>query len=742
MASGSSISSQSSIEKVREELTCSVCLEQFREPKMLPCFHTFCKECLEKTKQSFRGNLLCPTCRTKTSVTEHEMIQKLPNNFIVNRVLDALGAENSGELKCGSCNEIREPKWRCFDCKLFFCGLCYKAHGKKFPDHRMIPMEPEGDVFPARDPNLGPNLKSFCINHKEKELDLYCRDCQICVCTICFATAHQGHHLQNVELAMEEGKAKIKKQLLESQNRAELIGEARGVLEYKQDKFEKRFQDCKQQINKTLSQVIKAVSQKAEEMIEQLEKAHKTRQKALDCQQEDLRLQELKLNGAQTFAEQIIASSSGVEVLSSQKQVTEKLKDLNTSNGLGFIDKVNDFFEVHFDVSDALECISNARVEESSISPGETQLALKNTPVEGKPVVLTIATSSEGYVCFNPADRVIKVQITNPSNIDTRLDAKPKEIDYEAVFTPTEPGFYDIDVYIWDRKAWALPKKIFVSRNYMDTHQVQFGFGTHGTGCGQFQGPLGVAVDGAKYAVADSGNGRIQCCHHDGGFFAEVGVDDKPGVVFFPRALAYSRIGELAVIDSTNSQVHVYGCFGELARSFGKVGREIGEFYYPSGISVDEKNRFIIADSGNNRIQVLNSVGDFLLVFGSSGPEKLKSPESAIFTKDHFIVADTGNNVLKVFSADGSYKETIKLLNGEEFQSPCHVTSDPNGFLVICERGSHRLKVLSPDMNLITVLGMAGRLPGQLFYPECSVVTSDGAIAVADYGNNRIQVFF
>ncbi|EDO47311.1 predicted protein [Nematostella vectensis] len=636
MASGSSISSQSSIEKVREELTCSVCLEQFREPKMLPCFHTFCKECLEKTKQSFRGNLLCPTCRTKTSVTEHEMIQKLPNNFIVNRVLDALGAENSGELKY---------------------------------------------------PNLGPNLKSFCINHKEKELDLYCRDCQICVCTICFATAHQGHHLQNVELAMEEGKAKIKKQLLESQNRAELIGEARGVLEYKQDKFEKRFQDCKQQINKTLSQVIKAVSQKAEEMIEQLEKAHKTRQKALDCQQEDLRLQELKLNGAQTFAEQIIASSSGVEVLSSQKQVTEKLKDLNTSNGLGFIDKVNDFFEVHFDVSDALECISNARVEESSISPGETQLALKNTPVEGKPVVLTIATSSEGYVCFNPADRVIKVQITNPSNIDTRLDAKPKEIDYEAVFTPTEPGFYDIDVYIWDRKAWALPKKIFVSRNYMDTHQVQFGFGTHGTG-------------------------------------------------------SYSRIGELAVIDSTNSQVHVYGCFGELARSFGKVGREIGEFYYPSGISVDEKNRFIIADSGNNRIQVLNSVGDFLLVFGSSGPEKLKSPESAIFTKDHFIVADTGNNVLKVFSADGSYKETIKLLNGEEFQSPCHVTSDPNGFLVICERGSHRLKVLSPDMNLITVLGMAGRLPGQLFYPECSVVTSDGAIAVADYGNNRIQVFF
>ena len=30
-------------EEVIERLTCAVCMEQFKEPKVLPCLHTYCK---------------------------------------------------------------------------------------------------------------------------------------------------------------------------------------------------------------------------------------------------------------------------------------------------------------------------------------------------------------------------------------------------------------------------------------------------------------------------------------------------------------------------------------------------------------------------------------------------------------------------------------------------------------------------------------------------------------------------
>ena len=33
--------------QIEEEITCSICSELFKEPKTLPCLHTFCKECIQ-----------------------------------------------------------------------------------------------------------------------------------------------------------------------------------------------------------------------------------------------------------------------------------------------------------------------------------------------------------------------------------------------------------------------------------------------------------------------------------------------------------------------------------------------------------------------------------------------------------------------------------------------------------------------------------------------------------------------
>ena len=61
------------LEMARKEadLKCTVCLELFTEPKVLPCCHTFCKKCLEgileKTEE--KAKLVCPQCRAEHEVT-------------------------------------------------------------------------------------------------------------------------------------------------------------------------------------------------------------------------------------------------------------------------------------------------------------------------------------------------------------------------------------------------------------------------------------------------------------------------------------------------------------------------------------------------------------------------------------------------------------------------------------------------------------------------------------------------
>ena len=54
-----------------EHLKCAVCLDQYTEPKVLPCLHTFCKRCLQGVL-NYEGavwKLICPTCRSSAKVS-------------------------------------------------------------------------------------------------------------------------------------------------------------------------------------------------------------------------------------------------------------------------------------------------------------------------------------------------------------------------------------------------------------------------------------------------------------------------------------------------------------------------------------------------------------------------------------------------------------------------------------------------------------------------------------------------
>ena len=57
-------------ENLAKQLECAVCLEQYKEPKVLPCLHSFCKRCLEGllTKHGLAWKINCPSCRTSVEV--------------------------------------------------------------------------------------------------------------------------------------------------------------------------------------------------------------------------------------------------------------------------------------------------------------------------------------------------------------------------------------------------------------------------------------------------------------------------------------------------------------------------------------------------------------------------------------------------------------------------------------------------------------------------------------------------
>ncbi|XP_030068872.1 zinc-binding protein A33 [Microcaecilia unicolor] len=53
-------------QNLKDELTCSICCELFREPVMLECMHHFCKACILRFWQGYQKVASCPQCRRES----------------------------------------------------------------------------------------------------------------------------------------------------------------------------------------------------------------------------------------------------------------------------------------------------------------------------------------------------------------------------------------------------------------------------------------------------------------------------------------------------------------------------------------------------------------------------------------------------------------------------------------------------------------------------------------------------
>ncbi|XP_053207293.1 RING finger protein nhl-1-like isoform X2 [Panonychus citri] len=122
-------------DKLEQLLTCAICLDRFRNPKMLPCQHSFCQEpCMEGLQDYARRQIKCPECRAEHRIP-FQGIQSYPTNVTLQRFLE-LHQSITGEEpepvpsmmeRCGVCSE-KSTVTRCNHCDKKVCPECKEAH--------------------------------------------------------------------------------------------------------------------------------------------------------------------------------------------------------------------------------------------------------------------------------------------------------------------------------------------------------------------------------------------------------------------------------------------------------------------------------------------------------------------------------------------------------------------------------------------------------------------------------------
>ncbi|XP_060098407.1 tripartite motif-containing protein 59 [Heteronotia binoei] len=128
-----------------EELTCSICYSIYEDPRVLPCSHTFCRNCLESVLQlssnfsiwrPLRLPLKCPNCRSIVEIPPSGT-DSLPINFALKAIIEKYQQDDHPDV--ATCTEhYRQPlNVYCLLDKKLVCGHCLtigKHHGHPIDD--------------------------------------------------------------------------------------------------------------------------------------------------------------------------------------------------------------------------------------------------------------------------------------------------------------------------------------------------------------------------------------------------------------------------------------------------------------------------------------------------------------------------------------------------------------------------------------------------------------------------------
>ncbi|XP_067661791.1 E3 ubiquitin-protein ligase TRIM50-like [Haliotis asinina] len=138
--------------KLQDDITCSICQDFFRTPKLLGCLHRYCRDCLHQYILSKGSNdgVSCPTCRQTTkpptaggsTLALREWADSFKTDFLLGSLVDSIKKEKKNGDTCAK-HSGNPVVLFCRDCRKTICHVCAGVDHRKCD--RVVPLRAEAE---------------------------------------------------------------------------------------------------------------------------------------------------------------------------------------------------------------------------------------------------------------------------------------------------------------------------------------------------------------------------------------------------------------------------------------------------------------------------------------------------------------------------------------------------------------------------------------------------------------------
>ena len=320
------------LKKLEDQLTCAICLDAFKDPKLLQCFHIYCKDCLKKlVVQDQQGliSLCCPTCRKSTHLPQGSTVSDLQPAFHIHHLFDIQDAFEKvkvpQKIVCGKCTkETRSATSYCRDCGEFICATCADVHKQwdSFSNHEVVPLEDFEKKVKQLDALKRVTL--YCSLHQGKELELYCETCEELICHNCIVKKHRDHQYDLVTDTFQRQKGEIVASLEPIERKLESINKILKQIDAQSKAAKAKRDIIAAEIQEKTCEFQAMLELRKDELTGQLDESTQLTLKNLATQRDEAETIQTQLISCLSFVKESLRTGSQGEVMKMKKELFDR----------------------------------------------------------------------------------------------------------------------------------------------------------------------------------------------------------------------------------------------------------------------------------------------------------------------------------------------------------------------------------------------------------------------------------
>ena len=692
---------------LKKEAECPLCLETVKDPKTLPCLHSFCLLCIDKhagyAKRKLEATIKCPVCQACFQIPEGDTFSGLPTSFHLNRLVDLLALRDDSEeaQRCSSCEENNTATCYCFVCQNFLCKDCFDAHQrlKATRGHRNVLIE----NLQAQDVEELMHRPAMCAKkyHENEPLDYYCQDCSVCICHKCSIVSHNRHSLVDLQEAAEE--QKMQRTQVFARVKEKLVIVESKILE--QTELMKKSEDeicaAERKVTKTVQEIIRVAKEHETAVKTKLAEIKVKQQRNYAAEIGNVQLLAAQLKSSVEYGEGIVQRSIGPEILQAGHAVLGRCEELLTTQDIEVCKPQRVVYCVNVEAMNILRGLVPGQVFETNTDPSQSS-------AEGRGLVeaeagtennFTVTTrDSKGSQWYYEQDQLtVIIRSQKGEEEETKID-DCKNGSYVVRYKPKSVGLRDISVEVNGQPLTGSPWRVQVTgHQYKVIHSIRL----HRKGPGQFERPRSIAVNKRNGKIAIADHKRVQLFDRECKYLRTIGDQRRDAErIKFPRSVEFTTSDEVIVIHGNILEPCKMLLFTEHGDYIKSISQHLID---PRSVSVRDDGHMIVCDWDDNSVKVLSPDGTGLAQ-SLQKPHGFRNPAPAVYHEDKFFVLYNSHNCVNVFNNEGLYLYDIgkEELCAIELPFSRTFTIDAFNNLIVCDKNNNgRFQVFSVDGKFV-----------------------------------------